>query len=200
MATLKLSAGDSSLSLEIGTERITEGAHLNLYVGGDNSLTLSSVYEADKGYVILEAMPIIVSQWGDANYSTSLTGRDSNFEKTEKIFGVFEELFSKATNDDQEKNALTINWVRKQILDYYFKQTSTNARFEVAGRGISHVIRGPEIWPFGPGAVIDTKTANLEMKWNFRVQKLITPEELSLVQQFIESAIAQKQLIAFQYA
>ena len=200
MATLELTAGESSLKIEIGVERITEGAHLNLHVGGDNYLELSSVYEADKGFIILEAMPVIISQWGDSNYSTSLTGRDSNFEKTEKIFSVFEELLSKAAENGQDKNALTVNWVRKQILDYYFKQTSTNARFEVIGRGRSHVIRGPSVWPFGPGAVIDTKTANIEMKWSFRVHKLITPEELSLIQQFLEAAIGSNHQIAFKYS
>ena len=200
MATLILTSGESSINLEIGVERINEGAHLNLHVGGDNYIELSSVYEADKGFIILEAIPVIISQWGDSAYSTSLTGRDSNFEKTEKIFSVFEDLFSKAVDDGQEKNALMVNWVRKQILDYYFKQTSTNARFEVIGRGRSSVIRTPSVWPFGPGAVIDTKTANIEMKWNFRVHKLITPEELSLVQQFLEAAIANKQQIAFKYS
>lgn len=200
MAVLNLVSGDSSLTLDIGTERVVEGAHLNLHVGGDNYAQLSSVFEADKGYVILEAMPHVISQWGEATYSTSLTGRDSNFEKTEKIFTVFEDLFSRAAEQDQAKNALTINWIRKQILDYYFKQTSTNARFEVIGRGKSNVVRGPSVWPFGPGAVIDTKTANIEMKWVFRLQKLITPEELSLVQQFLEAAVGNKQAISFNYA
>jgi hypothetical protein len=200
MAILLLSAGDSSLKVEIGTERITEGAHLSLHVGGDNYNELPSIYEADKGHVIIEAMPHIISQWGDATYSTSLTARDSNFEKTEKIFAVFEGMFSRAAESGQEKNALSINWIRKQILDYYFKQTSTNARFEVIGRGRSHVIRAPSVWPFGPGAVINTKTANIEMKWNFRLQKLITPEELSLVQQFLEAALTSSQQIKFNYS
>lgn len=199
MAILQLQAGDSSCALEIGTEMITQGAHVTLHVGGDNYLEAGAVYEADKGFIILEAIPKIISQWGSSGYRTSLTARDSNFEKTEKIFQTLDTLFSKAAEDDQSKNALTINWVRKQILDYYFKQTSTNARFEVIVNGKSEVIRGPSVWPFGPGAVIDTKTANIEMEFTFRLLKLITPEELSLVQQFLEAAIAQKQQINFTY-
>ena len=50
----------------------------------------SSNYEADKGWVILEALPRIVSRWGDCNYNTSLTARESHVEKIEKISESFE--------------------------------------------------------------------------------------------------------------
>lgn len=199
MATLLLKAGESSFKLEIGTEVFTTGARLALHAGGDDSLSDKAIYEADKGFVILEAIPRVISQWGDSGYTTSLTARDSNFEKTEKIFSVLDELFSKAAEDDQGKSALTVNWVRKQILDYYFKQTSTNARFEVIVRCHSRRIRGPEVWPFGPGAVIDTKTANIEVEFTFRLLKLITPEELSSLQMFLDAAIAEKKEIQFNY-
>ncbi|HQC80533.1 MAG TPA: hypothetical protein PLS67_08450 [Accumulibacter sp.] len=199
MAILRLQAGDSSCTLEIGTEKIIQGAQVSLHAGVDDYLEASAIYEADKGFIILEAMPRVNSQWGDSGYTTSLTARESNFEKTEKIFQTFEQLFSKAAEDDQGKNALAVNWVRKQILDYYFKQTSTNARFEVRVHCKSYTIRGPSVWPFGPGAVLDTKTANIDMDFTFRLLKLITPEELSLVQQFLEAAIAQKQQISFNY-
>jgi len=200
MAKLKLTAGASSCELEIGTEIITEGAFVNCYAGGDDFNQLSAIYEADKGFVILQAMPQVISQWGESGFTTSLTARDSNFEKIEKIFTSFENLFSKASDDGQEKNSLTVNWVRKQILDYYFKQSSTNARFEVITTAKSHTIRTPEVWPFGPGAVIDTKTANLEIKFSFRILKLITPEELSLVELFLNTAIDSKEQVSFQYA
>jgi hypothetical protein len=199
MATLQLQAGGSSCALEIGSEKITQGAQVSLHAGGDDYHEAMAVYEADKGFIILEAMPRVNSQWGDSGYTTSLTARDSNFEKTEKIFQTFENLFSKAAEDEQGRNAMTVNWVRKQILDYYFKQTSTNARFEVRVHCKSNTIRGPSVWPFGAGAVIDTKTANIEMDFTFRVLKLITPEEMSLVQQFLETAIAEKQQISFKY-
>lgn len=199
MATLKLEAGSSSFELEIGTEIITTGAHIVAYAGGDDHISKSAIYEADRGFVILQAMPQVISQWGESSYTTSLTARDSNFEKTEKIFTVFDELFTRTAEDNQSKNSLTVNWVRKQILDYYFKQTSTNARFEVTAQAKSRTIRGPEVWPFGPGAVIDTKTANIEIQFNFRILKLITPEELSLAQQFLESAISQNAQINFNY-
>jgi hypothetical protein len=199
MAILKLSTGTSNFEIEIGTEVITQGANINLHVGGDNYSEQKAIYEADKGFIILQAMPQVVSQWGDSNFTTALTARDSNFEKTEKIFSSLEELFSRAYEDGQEKNSLTINWVRKQILDYYFKQTSSNARFEVTAMGRSTVVRGPSVWPFGAGAVIDTKTANIEMSFTFRVQKLISPEEFNLLELFINAAIDQKELISFQY-
>lgn len=199
MAILKLTAGSSSCTLEIGTELVTTGANVTVYAGGDDFVSKTAIYEADKGFIILQALPQVISQWGDSSYTTSLTARDSNFEKTEKIFMAFEELFNKAAEDSQSKNSLTVNWVRKQILDYYFKQTSTNARFEVHAQAKSRTIRGPEVWPFGPGAVLDTKTANLDMAFSFRILKLITPEELSLVQQFLEAAISQNALIEFNY-
>lgn len=199
MATLTLKAGDSSAVIEIGTEIQTTGANLAVHAGGDEVITQAAQYEADKGFVIVQATPMIVSQWGNASYTTSLSARDSNFEKTEKIFTSLEELLNTAAEKGQEKNALMINWVRKQVLDYYFKQTSTNARFEVSVTCQSYTIRTPAVWPFGPGAIIDTKTANLELYFSFKLIKLITPEELSLVQEFFEKSIAANALVEFQY-
>lgn len=84
MAKLTLKTDTSSLDLEIGTERHLEGAHIHVYAGGNDYRTGTSVYEADKGYVVLESIPMIISRWGNATWTTSLTGRESNVEKIEK--------------------------------------------------------------------------------------------------------------------
>lgn len=199
MTMLKLTSGESVFEIEFGTEILTKGARVALHAGGDQYLTASAVYEADKGFIILDATPLVISSWGEQGYTTSLTARDSNFEKTEKIFSVFESLYEKASNSGQDKNSNMVNWIRKQILDYYFKQTSTNARFQVDVHCKSHTIRGPEVWPFGPGAVIDTKTANLEIEFSFRLIKLVTPEEINLLEAFLSNAIDSGNLVNFNF-
>lgn len=198
MARLTLKTEQSSISVEIGTEHHREGAHIHVYAGGNDYRTGQSVYEADKGFVILEAIPRVVSKWGNSSYSTSLTGRDSNVEKIEKISQYFEDLMKTAKEKGDEKNEQMAHWVQKQILDYYFKYSSTNARFEVSVACKSEEIRIPLPWPLNPK--IDTKTANLEMAFTFRVLKLITPEEMAMVRDFMAAAIGKGLAVDYEYA
>jgi len=198
MALLTLKTDDSSFSLEIGKEQHVKGAQISVYAGGNDFCTGKSVYEADKGFIILEALPNVESQWGQSNWSTSLTARDANVETIEKVNSIFEELMSSASSKNDEKNQQMSQWVKKQILDYYFKYSSSNARFEVTVTCKSEEIRIPLPWPLNPK--IDTHTANLKMYFTFRTLKLITPEELVLVHDFMSSAIEKGLLIDYEYA
>lgn len=198
MARLTLKTDKSDVTLEIGTEEHREGAHIRVYAGGNEYKTGQAVYEADKGFVILEAIPRVISQWGKANWSTSLTGRDSNVEKIEKISRYFEELMEMAEKKGDEENQQMAHWVQKQILDYYFKYSSTNARFEVNVECKSEEIRLPILPPLYPK--IDTKTANLEMAFTFRLLKLITPEEMIIIKDFMADAIGSGQKVDYEYA
>lgn len=198
MARLTLKTDQSSIAVEIGTEDHREGAHIHVYAGGSDYRTGQSAYEADKGFVILEAIPRVVSQWGNSSWSTSLTGRDSNVEKVEKISQYFEELMKNAKEKGDEKNEQMAQWVQKQILDYYFKYSSSNARFEVSVVCKSEEVRIPLPWPLNPK--ITTKTANLEMAFTFRILKLITPEEMAMVRDFMAAAIGKGLPVDYEYA
>lgn len=192
MAKLVLKTATSRLEVEIGTELHTQGAYINCYAGGSDTTQLTSVYEADKGFIILEALPRVVSQWGNNSYSTSLTARDSSVEKQEKIFQQFDELINKSSEKGDDKNALFVNWVRKQILDYYFKYSSKNARFEVSAYAHSEKIKVL-------GVVVDTKTGNIEMDFTFRLLKLIAPEENTLITTFLETAVVNNEQLSYEY-
>ena len=189
MATILFTtASGSEFRLEFNTEKHQRGGDLSISAGGSDSRRATSVYEADKGYIILEFIPSIQSQWGESGYTTSLTGRDSNVEKTEKINEVIEGLVSMASEKKDEKTSEMLQWVRKYILDYYLKITSVNARFEASAYANSR-----EIKVFG--IVVDTKTAAINMFFTFRVMKLITPEEFELLTAFFRDAIVKGELI-----
>jgi hypothetical protein len=192
MAILKLKAGASTFNLEIGTERHVSGADISVSAGGSDFRDGRSVFEADKGHVILEAMPMIRTQWGESSYSTSLTGRDASIEKIEKITKDFQEILDKSQQRGGEKTAEFISWVRKQVLDYYFKFTSTNAHFEAYVQCQSREIRVL-------GVVVDTKTATLGMGFSFRVLKLITPEEMALLKSFLDRAVSSGVRLTHEY-
>lgn len=103
-----------------------------------------------------------------------------------------------AAEKGDDKNEQMAHWVQKQILDYYFKYSSSNARFEAKVYCRSEEIRIPLPWPLNPK--IDTKTANLEMKFTFRVLKLITPEEAAMVRDFMAAAIEKGTPVDYDYA
>jgi hypothetical protein len=183
MATILFkTASGSEFRLEIGTEGQRRGADLHLYAGGSDSRNATSVYEADKGYTIMQAVPVVESQWGEAGYTTSLVGRGSNVEKTEKITEVVEGLIERAESKKNESTSEMLKWVRKYLFDYYMKATSVNARFEANAYANSREIKTL-------GVVIDTKTANIGLYFTFVVMKLITPEELELLGRFFDDAI-----------
>lgn len=198
MARLMLKTEQSSISFEIGTEHHVQGAHIHIYAGGSEYKSGNSVYEADKGYIILEAIPRIIGKWGASSYSTALTATNSNVETIENISKYFEELARSARARNDEKNEQVVHWVQKQILDYYFRYSSRNARFEVRVECKSHEIRIPLPWPWN--VKIDTKTANLEMHFTLRILKLITPEEMNMVNDFLASAIAKGLPVDYEYA
>lgn len=192
MAKLILKTPTSQMEIEIGTELHTQGAHINCYAGGSDTKSLTSAYEADKGFIILEALPRIISAWGNNSWSTSLTARDSSVEKQEDIFQEFDELIDKSSKNGDDKNALFINWARKQILDYYFKYNSKNSRFEVSA--YAHSEQKKVL-----GVVVDTKTGNIEMDFTFRILKLISPEESTLITTFLEAAVTNKEQLSYEY-
>jgi hypothetical protein len=197
MSKFQITAGNDTFTLEVGTPLTTQGANLSLYAGGDDYHEGTSVYEADKGFIILEAIPSIESAWGEQGYTTALTARDANVEKVEKITEQLEILSKQAHDDGENKNSDMVNFVAKQILDYYYKFTSTNAHFEVTGHVKSHVVRIPLPWPANPG--VDTKTANLVLHFNFHLIKLISPEEMALLQEFLEKTIKEKKTMTIKF-
>lgn len=188
----KTSAG-SEFRLEFNTETDKRGADLSLYAGGSDSKNGSSAYEGDKGWIILQAVPIMQTQWGESGYTTSLTGRDHHVEKTEKINEVIEGLVSKADEKDNKKTSEVLQWVRKYLLDYYLKTTSVNARFQVDAYARSREIKAL-------GIVVDTKTARIDMYFNFHLMKLIAPEELTLLNSFFDDAIAKGETVEKSFA
>jgi len=199
MALLTLKTDDSNFTLEIGREMHVQGAHIQVYAGKDDYREGRSYYEAEEGYVILEAIPLMVSEWGDHSIQTSLTARNSNVETVENISRYFQDLINTASSKNDSKNEQMAQWVQKQILDYYFKYSSTNARFEVFVGCKSHQIKTPG--GFGiPEIIIDTKTANVDMRFTFRILKLITPQEVELLSQFMKSAIENGKEINYEYA
>lgn len=199
MALLTLKTDDSHFTLEIGREMHVQGAQIQVYAGGNDYREGRSYYETEEGYVILEAIPLIKSEWGDHSMQTSLTARNSNVETVENISRYFQDLINTASSKNDSKNEQMAQWVQKQILDYYFKYSSTNARFEVFVACKSRQIKTPG--GFGiPEIVIDTKTANLDMCFTFRILKLITPQEVELLSNFMKSAIENGKEINFEYA
>lgn len=174
----------SEITLEFNTEKHIPGGHIHIAAGGSSSNSGSAVFEADKGYVILGFEPLIQSQWGESGYTTSLLGRDANFEKIEKINEVMEGLIQRAQEGDKKSTSEMVQWARKYLLDYYQKVTSSNAHFEVHAYANSREIK------LGP-VVVDTKTANIQMSFTFHVIKLITPEEFQMLGQFFYDAIVQ---------
>ena len=198
MSTMHLTAGSSEFTLEIGTERHLIGAHLFMHVGGDDYREDTSVYEADKGFIILEALPQINSQWGDCGYSTQLTGRDANIEKVEKITKIFDEAMKQAQKNNDRSNESSFSWIQKQVLDYYFKFTSANAHFECHAHAKSHTVRIPLPWPLDP--TIDTKTAQIDIQFTFRVLKLIAPEEMSLLDRFLTDATNHRNKVVVKFS
>lgn len=177
--------------LEFNTERHTSGAFFELYAGGHDSRTMTSVYEADKGYIILGILPQI-DKFGESGYSTSLTGRDSNVEKVEKIHEVLDVLIEKSGKKEDQSTSDMLKWVNKYFMDYYLKITSTNARFEVYTYAKSREIK------IGP-IVINTITAKIKGSFTFHVMKLITPEELQLLSSFFDDAIEENATITKEF-
>ncbi|WP_394678482.1 hypothetical protein [uncultured Sphingobacterium sp.] len=189
MATIKFkSSGESEFVLEINTETSREGAHFNCYAGGNDYRTAQGIYEADKGYVIVEYMPVMTSQWGESGYSTMLMARDGNIEKMEKITENIDELLKYDSEQNNEKTKDELNWVRKYFFDYYSKITTTNSHFEINAYGKSREIKVL-------GVVVDTKTANIEGHFIFKVMKLISPEELTLLTTFFGDCIRKKESV-----
>lgn len=189
MATIlfKTKAG-SEFRLEIGTEAVRRGADLHIHAGGNDRRSAVSAYEADKGYILQQAIPVVEVQWGESGYTTSLVGREHHVEKTERISEVIEGLIEKAESKKNESTSELLKWVRKYLFDYYMKSTSSNARFEVSGYAYSREIKAL-------GVVIDTKTANLGIYFMIHVMKLITPEEFQLLAAFFSDAIAKGEAV-----
>jgi len=189
MPDIKLSAGDLSFNLKIGEQEPNQGAHLSIYAGGDDHTHGNSTFEADPGFIILEATPAVESEWGEHGYEVHQTARDANFEKIEKLAESFEKLVAssqeKSKNLEKDDVSKSLHEVRKYLFDYYYKFTSSNAHFEVNAFAKSHTIRGPF------NVVLDTKTANLVMHFNFRTYKLITKEEFEPIRNLMEQAIIQ---------
>ena len=179
--------------LEFNTQMEFKGAQFNCYAGGSDYRTAQGIYEADKGFIILQATYIPTSQWGESGYSTMLMGRDGNIEKIEKIIENIEELLKVSSEKNDEKNSNELNWVRKYFFDYYSKITTTNAHFEVNAYAKSRQIEGPF------GIVLDTKTGNIEGQFSFIVMKLITPEELSLLNAFFKDSIAKGESVTHSF-
>lgn len=193
MAKIKFtSSGGSEFILEINTETSREAAHFNCYAGGSDYRTAQGLYEADKGYVIVEYMPIIKSQWGESGYSTMLMARDGNIEKFEKITENIEELLKYDSENNDEKTKEELNWVRKYFFDYYSKITTTNSHFEINAWGKSREIKVL-------GVVVDTKTANVEGHFSIKVMKLIAPEEMTLLTTFFKSSIDNKETVTHSF-
>jgi hypothetical protein len=172
----------SNLDLETNVERHVTGAHIEVKAGGNDTNHATSVFEADKGWIILGFMPNEQSKRGETTYSTSMTARESHVERIEKITEALDLLEERAKSKGQDSNSKMIHWANKYVLDHYLRATSRNARFEVTAHARS---REKKV----AGIVVDTKTAGLKLSFTFHLMKLIAPEELELLERFFSDAI-----------
>ncbi|MCZ4260000.1 hypothetical protein O4G76_03990 [Limimaricola sp. G21655-S1] len=189
MPKIILKSGNSNFELEIGTEKMEPGAHFSFHAGKNDYKEVKASFEGNPGWQIVSATPMQESQWGSTGYSTQLSGVNAHVEEIEKIT---KELSSSAENVDKNKSE-KINFLIKQVLDYYMKYQSANSRFEVKAWGQSHEIKVL-------GVVVDTKTASLRMHFNFKLVKLIAPHEFSAMKTFIENAANSQEPLDLQFA
>lgn len=197
MARLKFKTqeGASSIEIEFNTERIEEGGHFSLNAGKPGQIERRTVHFSVDGYAIMSAIPVATGGiWGNQGYTTSLVASGTNYESLDKISTVTEELMKLDSEINGDKNKAVLEWIRKYLSDTYHSISSAHSHFSADAW-----VQGEcKHWsPFG--ICLDTKTANIEMKFVFKLIKLLNSVELNTLQGFIDNAIRNKETIIYEF-
>lgn len=185
------SESGQSLKLPIGEERVISAGELHLKADNGQYREATMEWEADNAFVILDVYISEQSRYGSTGYSSQLNAKDAHVEEIQKITKILEGHIKSASESRDEDRKRTIEWLLKQLSDSYYKYTSSNARLRVKGWGQARIVKISLPWPLN--IKVDHKNASLNLKVSVKVVRLISPQEVTALDEFLKTAFDKKE-------
>lgn len=199
MSMLVIDDGIGQFKMNIGGEEWVAAVTIDEYRGGESSVQAMRPYEPGDGAIIVDHRVAELSRWGDASFTISQLADDSKVETIEKLTEEISGYIKNSDSSGDEQTKKSLEFLLKQLRDYYFMYSTKNKRIEVHYRLQSHVKRGPGVPGFGPGPVLDTKTANLKIQVDAKIARLISPLDWAQASPFIDNALRSGRLLKISY-
>lgn len=192
MGTLVISDGVGTFEFEVGGEEWRQAVTINQHAGRNDGRSGMAPFEPGSGFIIADFRSAVGTQWGDSGYTISQLADGSWVETIDKLTASVEGYIKASDTEDGKETKNSLEFLLKQFRDYYNKYSVANRQIQVHWRVQSHEIKFL-------GVVIDTKTANLDLKVDALVVKLVSPSDWGNAAIFIDNAIKSGRSLAINY-